>query len=129
MARILVAEEDAGLRQVLSLALRRAGHEVETASDGAEALAALRDAAAAAHGWDVLVADMRLPRGVRNGPDGPALASMAAAQVPNLRILFIAGFAAVAVAPPAGGPPKGRVLSKPIHLRELPCQIDRILAA
>lgn len=130
MARILVAKSDAGLRRALCLALRRAGHDVETASDGAEALAALRDpAAGAAGGWDVLLADLGLPAGRQGVPDGPALASMAAARVPGLRVVSIAGFAAVALASPDAGPPGNRLLSKPIHLRELPRQIDRILAA
>ena len=127
MARILVAEADEALRRVLCLLLRRAGHQAEGVADGAEAMAALRDPVARALGWDVLLADLGLPPGRPGAPDAPALANLAARQAPHLHVLMFAGFAAMPLAPPAG--PHPRIPSKPIHLRELPRQIDRILAA
>lgn len=51
--RLLVADDDADMRQSMRLLLERAGHEVELAADGAKALEAQRS-----HGCDVLVTDI-----------------------------------------------------------------------
>ncbi|WP_207485972.1 DNA-binding transcriptional response regulator [Arenibaculum pallidiluteum] len=127
MARILVAGGDEALRRALCARLRRAGHVAEGVADGAEVLAVLRDPAARALGWDLLIADLDLPSGRPGAPDAAALASLALRQTLELRVLFISGFVAVPFAPAEGF--AARIPSKPIHLRELPRQIDRILAA
>ena len=57
MPRVLFVDDDPVLRDVLSLALSEAGHEVTTAEDGAAALAAVL-----ASPPDVLVADVNMPR-------------------------------------------------------------------
>jgi two-component system response regulator AtoC len=55
--RVLVVDDEQSLRKVLSATLQREGYEVEVASDGEEALAALeRD------GADVVVTDLVMPR-------------------------------------------------------------------
>ncbi|HYC01846.1 MAG TPA: ATP-binding protein [Azospirillaceae bacterium] len=54
--RILVAEDLAYNRLLVSTYLRRAGHEVETAVDGAEALASVRTEA-----FDLVLMDMQMP--------------------------------------------------------------------
>ena len=55
-ARILVVDDEAHIVQVVALKFRNAGLEVETASDGDEALAALRRA----H-FDLVVTDLQMP--------------------------------------------------------------------
>ena len=57
MARVLVVEDERPIRTLIGLALRRQGHEVEEASDGAEAWERLQ-----AGPPDVLLLDLRLPR-------------------------------------------------------------------
>lgn len=118
MARILLAEDDAGLRGFLQRGLERAGHKVVQAGDGDLAYAeVLRQA------FDVLIADIVMP-----GMDGIELARRACDQRPDLRVMFITGFAAVAVRAHAFQAPGGvRVLSKPFHLRELVAEVDRML--
>lgn len=54
--RILVVEDDRGLRLVLSALLTDAGHHVESAGDGPEALAILHD-----RRFDVVLLDVGLP--------------------------------------------------------------------
>ncbi|MEU5949748.1 response regulator transcription factor [Micromonospora sp. NPDC047465] len=54
--RVLVVEDDASIREVTALGLRRAGFRVDTAVDGREALAAWR-----ARPPDVIVLDVMLP--------------------------------------------------------------------
>ena len=55
--RILLVDDDRGLRHVLSTFLQEAGHTVETAGDGPEALDILRDGS----GFDLILLDIGLP--------------------------------------------------------------------
>jgi CheY-like chemotaxis protein len=55
--RILLVDDDRGLRHVLSTFLREVGHTVETAGDGPEALDILRDGS----GFDLMLLDIGLP--------------------------------------------------------------------
>ena len=56
MSRVLVADDEAPIRRVVRDALERAGHEVETASDGEEALARFEDG-----DFDLVVTDWNMP--------------------------------------------------------------------
>ena len=118
MPRILLAEDDDSLRGFLSRALQRAGYEVTSCADGEEAVAVLDQQ------WDLLLTDIVMP-----GMDGIEVARLAAARHPGLRIMFITGFAAVALAAGESVPPGAKVLSKPIHLREIVTEVERMMAA
>jgi two-component system cell cycle response regulator CpdR len=118
MSRILLAEDDDSLRGFLARALERAGYEVTACADGEEAAAILDQE------WDLLLTDIVMP-----GMDGIEVARQAAAIHPGLRIMFITGFAAVALAAGDQGPPGAKVLSKPIHLREIVSEVERMIAA
>ena len=62
------------------------------------------------------------------GIDGIELAQRATAHLPNIKVLFITGFAAVALnAQKTGANRNAKILSKPFHLRELVQEVDRIL--
>jgi two-component system cell cycle response regulator CpdR len=120
MANILLAEDDDSLRQFLAKALQRAGHQVTHVGDGLEALEAVEN-----EEFDLLLADIVMP-----GMDGIELARRAAERLPDLRVLFITGFAAVALHARRAGPRQDtKILSKPFHLRELVDQVEKILAA
>ncbi len=118
MRRILLAEDDDSLRGFLSRALERAGYEVTACADGEEAAAVLDE------DWDLLLTDIVMP-----GMDGIEVARQAAALHPDLRIMFITGFAAVALAAGESAPAGAKVLSKPIHLREIVTEVERMMAA
>ena len=118
MPRILLAEDDDSLRGFLSRALERAGYDVTAGADGEEAAAVLDQ------DWDLLLTDIVMP-----GMDGIEVARLAAAKHPGLRIMFITGFAAVALAAGESAPPGAKVLSKPIHLREIVTEVERMMAA
>jgi two-component system cell cycle response regulator CpdR len=118
MPRILLAEDDDSLRGFLARALERAGYEVMACADGEEAAAVLDQ------NWDLLLTDIVMP-----GMDGIEVARQAAALNPNLRIMFITGFAAVALAAGSQAPAGAKVLSKPIHLREIVSEVERMIAA
>jgi CheY-like chemotaxis protein len=85
MARILLAEDEDSLRQLVERALRQDGHEVVAASDGAAALERLvRDNGQ----FDLLLTDIRMPV-----MDGIALALTAGRDYPGLTILLMTGYA------------------------------------
>jgi two-component system, cell cycle response regulator CpdR len=85
MARILIAEDEESIRNLVARALRQDGHEVLTANDGAEALDVLvREKGA----FELLLTDIRMPV-----MDGIALALAAARDHPDLTILLMTGYA------------------------------------
>ena len=118
MPRILLAEDDDSLRGFLARALERAGYEVTSCADGEEAAAVLDEQ------WDLLLTDIVMP-----GMDGIEVARLAHQRHPDLRIMFITGFAAVALAAGESAPAGAKVLSKPIHLREIVTEVERMMAA
>jgi two-component system, cell cycle response regulator CpdR len=119
MARILLAEDDDSLRVFLAGALVKAGHDVADFPDGDLALEALETL----H-FDLLLTDIVMP-----GVDGVELARKAAEIRPEMKIVFITGFAAVALNPANQAPAKAKVLSKPFHLRELVSEVEKVMAA
>lgn len=118
MAHILLAEDDESLRGFLARALERAGHSVVACENGDDAIDALE-----AGPYDLLLTDIVMP-----GADGIEVARIAAQRQPGLRIMFITGFAAVALTA-AQASPGAKVLSKPVHLREIVAEVDRMIAA
>ena len=64
---VMVVDDEPHLTQVLAFNLRRAGAEVTTARDGAEALAAVRQQVTAGRRPDLLITDYQMP--VMNGSD------------------------------------------------------------
>lgn len=84
MARILIAEDEQPVRELLLRALAQDGHEVEAAPDGAAAL----DLLSAYGSFDLLLSDIRMPI-----MDGIALALVAARDHPSLAIVLMTGYA------------------------------------
>ena len=119
MATILYAEDDDGLRNFFEKALEKAGHHVIACADGERALRALKFADGA---FDLLLTDIMMP-----GLDGVELAKQAEVLSPGIKIMFITGFAAVAKEDP--NTQNTAVLSKPVHLRQLVSEVDRLIAA
>lgn len=119
VGKILLAEDDDSMRAFLARAIRRAGYEVVAVDRGTAALPLI-----ATGEYDLLLTDIVMPE-----MDGIELARQAAALAPAMRVVFITGFAAVALSRASGTAPRAKVLSKPFHLRDLISEIDRLLAA
>ena len=119
MAKILLAEDDDSLRGFLVNALKKAGHAVKDYADGDDALKSLEQEV-----FDLLLTDIVMP-----GMDGIELARRGAELDPAMKIVFITGFAAVALSSGSPTPAGAKVLSKPFHLRELVDEVDRVIAA
>jgi two-component system cell cycle response regulator CpdR len=61
--------------------------------------------------------------------DGIELARKATELDPDIKVMFITGFAAVALNPDSQAPRDAKVLSKPFHLRDLVSEVDKMMAA
>ena len=115
MAKILLAEDDESMRLYLARALERVGYSVTSVDRGTAALPLLES-----ESFDLLLTDIVMPE-----MDGIELAQKAAVMAPDMRVMFITGFAAVALK--AGkAAPDAKVLSKPFHLRDLVAEVDRL---
>jgi two-component system cell cycle response regulator CpdR len=119
MAKILLAEDDEDLRRFLVKALEKAGHNVTSFGEGASAFEEIKQT-----NFDLLLTDIVMPE-----MDGIELARRAAELDPALKIMFITGFAAVALNPDSRAPKDAKVLSKPFHLRDLVNEVNRMMAA
>ena len=119
MAKIILAEDDDDMRRFLVKALEKAGHHVTAFGEGASAFEEIKQAT-----FDLLLTDIVMPE-----MDGIELARRAAELDPHLKIMFITGFAAVALHPDSKAPKDAKVLSKPFHLRDLVAEVDRMMAA
>lgn len=85
MARILVAEDDTGIRLLVTRALRLEGHDVTMAEDGERAIDILAEENGA---FDLLLSDIRMP-----AMTGIELAHATHAAFPDLPILLMTGYA------------------------------------
>jgi len=119
MAHILLAEDDDDMRRFLTRALQMAGHTVVDFDNGKSAYKRMRE-----EPFTVLLTDIVMPE-----MDGIELARKATELDPDLKVMFITGFAAVALNPDSNAPKDAKVLSKPFHLRDLVSEVDRLLAA
>ncbi len=115
--RILLAEDDDAMRSYLARALERSGYAVAVADSGESALDLL-----ASGTFDLLLTDIVMP-----GMDGIALAQRAQAIDPAPKVMFITGFAAVALEA-NDAMPEAKLLSKPFHLKDLVRHVDDLFA-
>lgn len=116
--RVLLAEDDESMRGFLARALVKAGYDVVSFNNGADALERLKQ-----EPFSLLLTDIVMPR-----MDGIELARRAGELDPELKIMFITGFAAVVLNNDNAAPKDARVLSKPFHLKDLVREVDRLLA-
>ena len=74
--------------------------------------------------FNLLLTDIVMPE-----MDGIELARRATEIDPDLKVMFITGFAAVALNPDSKAPKDARILSKPFHLRDLVAEVSKMLEA
>ena len=115
MIKILLAEDDASMREYLARALQRVGYEVKAVGCGTEAMPLLE-----AESFDLLLTDIVMPE-----MDGIELAQKASAIDSGIKVMFITGFAAVALQSGRTAP-EAKLLSKPFHLKDLVAEVDRL---
>jgi two-component system, cell cycle response regulator CpdR len=119
MTKILLAEDDTDMRRFLVKALQNAGYDVISYDNGLSAYQRLRE-----EPFELLLTDIVMPE-----MDGIELARRASELDPDIKIMFITGFAAVALNSDSQAPKNAKVLSKPVHLRDLVNEVQKMLAA
>ena len=88
MARILVADDEPGLREFVGDVLRLAGHDVVEAEDGRVAARRLDE-----RGFDLVVTDLKMPH-----LDGLALVRKVKAEQPEVEVIVMTAFGAIETA-------------------------------
>lgn len=117
MATVLVVDDQASIRELLRLVLLRLGHDVITAADGEEGLAAARQ-----HRPELVVSDVVMP-----GRSGLELLQDLAAE-PRLRDTPVLLTSATAD-PEVASAPAFRFVPKPFRLEELERAVEDALAS
>ncbi len=87
--KILLAEDDNDMRRFLAKALQNAGYDVASFDNGLSAYNRLRE-----EPFELLLTDIVMPE-----MDGIELARRATELDPDIKVMFITGFAAVALNP------------------------------
>jgi signal transduction histidine kinase/CheY-like chemotaxis protein len=117
---ILVVEDEDAVRYLACRVLRGNGYRVLEAADPA---AALRIVQAEAQPIDLLVTDIVMP-----GMSGPVLAERLVAARPDLKVLYITGYAEEAIERQGALPAGGALLEKPFTAQQLADSARRALA-
>lgn len=113
--RVLLADDEAGIRELTREVLQELGFEVFEASDGREALEAFEGDP---RGWDLAILDLIMPR-----LHGSEVATRIQALRPDLPILLISGYSADARPDLLQGPHR-RFLAKPFRIRDLVAALE-----
>ncbi|MFC3087476.1 ATP-binding protein [Tabrizicola soli] len=108
---VLLVEDEAPVRAFASRALRLRGYTVLEAANAEEALKTLEDPRLEV---DVFVTDVVMP-----GLDGPSWVKQAIERRPNVRVVFVSGYAEDALSEDQSRIPNSVFLPKPFSLNEL----------
>ena len=103
--RVLVVDDDPGVREVLVAFLHEDGHATETATNGREGLERFREG-----GYDVVITDCAMPELF-----GDELAEAIKQLVPSMPVILITGFGNLLRAAEEGTTGADVVVSKPIR--------------
>ncbi len=119
-ARVLVVDDEASVRMLVTDLLEELDYQVLQAADGPAALQRLQ----AGERIDLLVTDIGLPGGM----NGSQLATAALALRPGLKILFITGYADADMLSPGSLPRGASLLGKPFTMAALAGRVQEMLA-
>ncbi|MEO1039371.1 MAG: ATP-binding protein [Pseudomonadota bacterium] len=109
--RILLVEDEDGVRMLAAQSLVKRGYEVVEACDGEEALEILEDAPGS---FDLLISDVVMP-----GLDGPGLLREGREYLGDARIIFISGYAEEEFSHTLSSEAEVSFLSKPFTVPKL----------
>ena len=119
MGSILVVDDERSMREFLAICLRRDGHRVAAAQDGAEALAVL----GAGESFDLVITDLKMP-----GPlDGLGVLDAVKKQSPETQVIVVTAYATAETAIAAMKRGAYDYLTKPFKVDEIGVVVDRAL--
>jgi two-component system cell cycle sensor histidine kinase/response regulator CckA len=117
---ILLVEDEEGLRSLNARGLRSRGYSVIEASNGIEAMEALEEKDGAV---DLVVSDVVMPE-----MDGPTLLREMRIRNPNLKIIFVSGYAEEAFDKSLPENEQFAFLAKPFALSALVAKVKETMA-
>jgi two-component system cell cycle sensor histidine kinase/response regulator CckA len=117
---VLLVEDEPLVRELASTILHAQGYTVLAASNGEEALHVVQMSAGSA--IDILVTDVVMP-----GMRGKALVEQVTNMYPNIKVLFISGYATDAITQHGRLEPGMHFLSKPFTRMGLACKVREVL--
>ena len=117
--RVLVVDDEASIRDLLSKTLALAEYDVDTAPDGTSALDRMR-----AFNYDLLIADLKMP-----GMDGLTLIRQAKRIKADLPVIIITGFSSESSAIEAVNLGVAGYLTKPFRVPQVLAAASKALGA
>jgi len=118
VSRILVVDDEPGMRDLLRILLKKEGHEVLTAADGSAGLAQ-----ATSHELDLVISDIKMP-----GLDGVGLLSALRERALTMPVIMVTAYAESDSAIQAMKQGAFDYLTKPFKVDEIRLVIRRALA-
>ena len=115
--RVLIAEDDATIRQLYSLILKNSGYEVVEAEDGQEALDKFLD-----QPCDMVITDMNMPR-----MGGLELIQRLRRNYPDVYIMLITAYGTHDTRKQALNAGSNDYLAKPVELQDLTGRVKGVL--
>ncbi len=116
---VLLVEDEPALRDLIKFALTGSGFTVWDVANPADALALLRKHTGPLH---LLLTDVIMP-----GMDGPALARQVQEERPDIKVLFMSGYATNFIMHNGEVDPGTNFLEKPFHPRTLLSKVREVL--
>lgn len=83
MPRILIVDDEPGIRKLLAVSFKREGYDVRVAASGSEAMTVCES-----ESFDVMLSDVRMPGGV----NGHQLVRWVVGRCPATRFVLMSGF-------------------------------------
>src|SRR5213594_4408448 len=115
--KILIVDDDEGVRQVLSQSLSETGYRITSAESGEKAVSAVREET-----FDIVILDMVLPR-----VDGMEVLKEITALRPEMPVVMITGYASVETAIKAMKMGAVGYIVKPFRMEEVDLVVGKAL--
>ncbi|MFV1951357.1 MAG: sigma-54-dependent transcriptional regulator [Nitrospinota bacterium] len=117
MSKILVVDDEKGMRDFLSIMLKKEGYEVITADGGAEAIDLVKD-----NSFDLVITDIKMPR-----LDGLTVLSVTGERDPHIPVIMITAFASTETAVEAMKKGAYDYITKPFKIDEIKLIVKKAL--
>jgi two-component system cell cycle sensor histidine kinase/response regulator CckA len=121
---ILLVEDEEGLRALNARGLASRGYTVIEASNGVEALDALEKLEKRGGQVDLVVSDVVMPE-----MDGPTLFKELRRRIPDVKVIFVSGYAEDAFEKSLPGNDRPAFLPKPFTLKQLVATVKETMAS
>jgi two-component system response regulator PilR (NtrC family) len=117
MGRILIVEDESGMRGMLSIMLKGEGHEVVTCNDGVQGIERVKDG-----GLDLIITDLKMP-----GADGIEVLKVAKRFLPAAQVIVVTAFGTTENAVEAMKLGAYDYIQKPFKVSEIKVRVEKAL--